>query len=164
MEISFEKMTIDHAKEIIDIYNYYVENTTAAFPTVPQNEDRCKLFLQIGKNYPVYVIREKETSKIIGFCLIGPYSLHDSFKQTAAVTYFIDHDYVGKGIGGQCLRKLEADAKSMGINKLIADISSENSRSIEFHKRNGFAMVGHLDDIGSKFGRKFGVVYMIKDI
>ena len=39
MEISFEKMTIDHAKEIIDIYNYYVENTTAAFPTVPQNEE-----------------------------------------------------------------------------------------------------------------------------
>ena len=164
MDISFEKMEIHHSKEVIDIYNYYVENSTAAFPTVPQTEERCKLFLDIGKNYPVYVIKEKNKDKVIGFCFLGPYSLHDSFNKTAAVTYFIDHNYIGIGVGSQCLKRLELDAKSMKIDKLVADISSENSRSIEFHKKNGFSIVGQLNDIGNKFGRSFGVIYMIKDI
>jgi L-amino acid N-acyltransferase YncA len=32
MKISFEPMVHEHRKEIIDIYNYYVENDFSAYP------------------------------------------------------------------------------------------------------------------------------------
>ena len=72
--------------------------------------------------------------------------------------YFIQDKYTGIGAGGFALRRLEEEAK-----KLLADISTENEKSIEFHKRNGFRECGRLPDIGKKFGRSFGIVYLIKD-
>ena len=50
----------------------------------------------------------------------------------------------------------------MGIKNIVAEVSSENEQSIEFHKKHGVVVAGELIDIGEKFGRSFGVVYMQK--
>lgn len=77
---------------------------------------------------------------------------------------FIARDHVGKGIGKQCLDQLEADARQMGIENIIAEISSENRGSLKFHASNGFAFCGELKNIGYKLNRSFGVVYMQKTL
>lgn len=50
----------------------------------------------------------------------------------------------------------------MGIKNIIAEVSSENKQSIDFHKKHGFVVAGELKDIGEKFEHSFGVVYMQK--
>ena len=52
----------------------------------------------------------------------------------------------------------------MGIKNLLAEVSSENNGSLSFHKKHGFEVVGELKNIGTKFNRKFGIVYMQKTI
>lgn len=86
------------------------------------------------------------------------------FPETAKITSFIARDHVGKGIGKQCLDQLEADARQMGIENIIAEISSENRGSLKFHASNGFAFCGELKNIGYKLNRSFGVVYMQKTL
>lgn len=98
------------------------------------------------------------------FYLLRPYNPFAAFKETAEVSYFIKHEFTGRGIGRSALMKLEDEAKKMGIKHLLADISSENNESIEFHKRNGFNQCGKFDNIGKKFGKSFGVVWMLKEI
>ena len=63
-----------------------------------------------------------------------------------------------------CLDKLEKEAAKQGISNLIADISSENYGSINFHKKHEFSVVGELNEIGRKLDRNFSIVLMQKKI
>lgn len=164
MNIVFEKMGETHRKEIISIFNYYIQNGTAAFRSDIRPESYYDELLETSKGYPSYALKDDEKGCVVGFCLLRPYSPNPTFKEAACITYFISDEYTGKGLGGQCLSRLEKEARDMGVSELIAEISSENRGSIEFHKKNGFSYVGELTNIGKKFGRTFGVVLMQKGI
>ena len=162
MKIVFEKMDINYQKEVMEIFNYYVVNSTAAFPTKELPEHFYAMLLKKSEGYPAYVMIDQEKNKVAGFCQLSAYNPFASFSKTACVTYFIASEYTSKGLGSMCLSKLEEEAKEMEIEHLIAEISSENSGSISFHKKHGFETAGELHNIGEKFDRKFGIVLMSK--
>ena len=164
MNADFEPLTSVHQKGVMDIFNDYIENGFAAYPEAKLPAEFFQMFLEIGKKYPAYAIKPEGEDKIVGFCLLRPYSPFSSFRETAEISYFIDQEYVGVGLGKQALRQLEEDAKRMGIHTILADISSENAASITFHKKNGFSECGRLKEIGTKFGKRFDVVWMQKKI
>lgn len=164
MEIAFEKLEYKHRKRIIAIYNHYIETSTSAFSTAEYNDDDFERFMQNAQNFPTYAVVNAQNGEIIGFCKLGLLWTQDSFSSTAKLTYFLDPESTGKGIGGVCLERLEQDAIQMGFQNLVAEISSENLISINFHMKHGFTKAGELVDIGRKFGRTFGVVMMQKRI
>ena len=164
MNLQFDVMTKEYSKEVMDIFNYYVENSFAAYPETTLPYDFFNKFIELTKGYPAFVIKNKTNKKVVGFCFLHAYHPFSVFRETAEITYFLEKDEVGKGIGRQALQKLEEEAKKMGINKLLANISSENSYSIEFHKKNGFIECGRFHHIGRKKNRHFDVVWMEKTV
>lgn len=160
MNISFEKMGNEHQKPVMEIFNYYITTSTAAFPSSALPEPFYKFLMEKSEGYPSYVLKDDDT--VIGFCQLGKYNGFPTFKSTVTITYFIAKDYTRKGLGSECLKKLEQEAVKIGIKNIVAEVSSENEQSIEFHKKHGFVVAGELKDIGEKFGRSFGVVYMQK--
>lgn len=164
MNIVFQKLGMEHQKSVIEIFNYYISTSTAAFPSTPLPEQFYPLLIKKSEGLCAYAILEGETNKIIGFCSLNPYNPFPTFQSTATVSYFIDHEYTAKGIGAKCLTLLEKEGKALGVHSLLAEISSENASSIQFHKKNGFVQVGELKNIGEKLGRTFGVVLMQKTI
>ncbi len=164
MNIKFEKLGTEHQSALIGIFNYYVENGTAAFPASAVSEKFFAGILEKTNGYPAYSILIQETLEVVGFCFLSAYNPFSTFNETANITYFISQDYVSKGIGEQCLKKLETDAKQIGIKHIIAEISSENKQSLGFHRKHGFITCGSLKNVGNKFNRHFDVVYMQKDL
>lgn len=164
MQIKFEKMDIKHQKSIMKIFNYYIENSTSAFPPTALPEQFFGMLLEKSKGFPAYVVIDSENDEVIGFCMLSAYNPFSTFKETATITYFISKDYVGKGIGKQCLKKLESEALKSGIQHILAEISSENQGSLNFHSKHGFKVCGTLENIGYKLDRKFDVIYMQKDL
>jgi len=164
MQIMFEKMGIEHRKSIIEIYNYYIENSTSAFPADTLPEQFYSTLIEKTKGYPAYAILNSDALEVVGFCFLSAYNPFSTFKETANISYFISQNYVGKGIGEQCLEKLETDAMQVGIKQIIAQISSENQQSLKFHIKQGFEICGTLKNIGIKLGRNFNVIYMQKDL
>jgi len=164
MEIIFEKMGMEHRKSVIEIYNYYIENSTAAFPATTLPVEFFSTLIEKTTGYPAYAILNSDALEVIGFCFLSAYSPFSTFKETANISYFISQNYVGKGIGEQCLEKLETDAMQVGIKHIIAQISSENQQSLKFHIKHGFEISGTLKNIGNKLGRNFTVIYMQKDL
>jgi phosphinothricin acetyltransferase len=51
-------------------------------------------------------------------------------------------------------------AKEREIEPLLANISSRNEVSLQFHRKNGFEECGRFRRIGKKFGNEFDVVWM----
>jgi L-amino acid N-acyltransferase YncA len=163
MEYTYEKLVPAHENDVMHIFNHYTQNSFAAYPEGVVPNLLFLRFLEIGKTHPAYAITSGDGT-VVGFCLLRPYNPFAAFKETAEVSYFIRHDHTGKGIGKSALRKLEEDAKNLGIRHLLADISSENRESIEFHERNGFTRCGYFNNIGKKFGKTFSVVWMEKEL
>ena len=163
MSITFEPLGMQHQSAVMAIFNHYVRTSTAAFPGNPLPEPFFAMFLKKSEGgYPAYTVLSGGT--VIGFCQLSPYNPMSSFVSAACVTCFLDPEYTGRGIGSECLYKLEADGRAMNISQLIAEVSSENRESLRFHEKNGFFRVGELRDIGRKLGRSFGVVLMQKEL
>ncbi len=164
MQIEFEKMDIKHQKSIMKIFNYYIENSTAAFAQSALPEQFFGMLLEKSKGFPAYAIINPENDEVLGFFMLSAYNPFSTFKETATISYFISKDYVGKGIGAQCLKRLEAEALQSGIKHILAQISSENHGSLNFHSKHGFKVCGTLKNIGYKLDRQFDVIYMQKDL
>ena len=111
-------------------------------PTFPLLEQGKSYFLErITKNDEcVFVALEK--GKIIGYLaggIIEPESYRILKKIAEAENMFVLEEYRGRGIGSRLLEKFFKWCKSKKINRIKVVISSDNSQSINFHKKNGFS-------------------------
>ncbi len=162
MNIEFEPLGAGHRSAVMRIFNYYIENSFAAFPERALPEPFFEIIMQKIQGYPAYAAKDGAT--VAGFCFLSPYSPMDAFRETAAITYFIAPEYTAHGIGGLALAKLTADAREMGIRNVLAEISSKNEASLAFHRKHGFDHCGALAGIGKKHGQPFDLVFMQKTL
>ncbi|MFW9599919.1 MAG: N-acetyltransferase family protein [Bacteroides graminisolvens] len=83
-------VTLDDAKGICDIYNYYVENTAVTFETVAVSESemqqRIKGFLDAG--FPYYVV--EINGKIAGYCYLHNWNNRCAYSSTKEVTIYLE--------------------------------------------------------------------------
>ncbi|WP_312045238.1 GNAT family N-acetyltransferase [Anaerotignum sp.] len=162
MNIVFEKLGMEHQKPVMEIFNYYVATGTSAFPPTPLPEQFYPMLMKRSEGLCAYAVVDADANRTVGFCSLSPFQPFSTFQGTANISYFIAEDYTAKGIGAKCLSLLEQDSKVLGVHHFIAEISSENQPSIQFHKKNGFLQVGEFKRIGEKFGREFNIVLMQK--
>jgi phosphinothricin acetyltransferase len=161
-DVIFEKLSDEHRTSVMDIFNFYIENEFSAYPEEKLNYDYYDNFLTISNKYPAFAIKVKD--KIVGFCFLNSYNPASSFKETAQITYFIDNDFKGKGIGKMALNKLEIEAKKDGIENILANIASVNKESLAFHSKNGFTKCGEFENIIKKQNKKFNIIWMQKKL
>jgi phosphinothricin acetyltransferase len=161
-DIRFEALEQKHAPEVMAIFNHYINHSYSAYPDQPLPEVFFSRFLDMTKGYPAYAVFAED--QIAGFCFLRAYNPFPTFAHTAEITYFIKPGYTGRGIGKLALSRLESEGQKMGIARLLASISSENTESIEFHKRSGFEECGRFSGVGKKFGTFFDVVWMQKKL
>jgi phosphinothricin acetyltransferase len=163
MNYVFDTMREEHRQPVMDIFNYFIENTFAAYPEAPLSDGVFDQFLAISRKYPNVVVMDKKHD-IMGFAFLQPYHPADTFRKTAVATYFILPDHTRKGIGAMILETFIKDAKKMGLKHILVNISSLNPGSIEFHRKNGFHKCGTFENIGVKAGKKFSVIWMVRSI
>jgi phosphinothricin acetyltransferase len=142
--------------------NYYIKNSFAAYPEVEHAPGFFPVLREHVTGYPFYVVENEK--EVVGFGLLKRFLPPATFKRTAELTYFILPDHIGKGLGTKLVSMLTVDAKAMGIDCLLAHISSENDISLNFHKKLGFTQCGRFRRVGRKQGRDFDAVYMQKFI
>lgn len=158
----YVKMDIEHANDVMEILNYYVKNSFAAYAEQELPITFFEKLLEMTIGYPNFVI--KSNGIIIGFCFLRAYNLFQTFKHTAEISYFINETYSGKGLGKMALDKLINVAKEQGITTILASVSSKNTHSLKFHQKNGFNECGRFRQIGQKFGETFDVIWFSKQI
>jgi len=148
-EIRFSPVSEKDGEEIIDLFNYYIEHSFAAFPEqkVPQEFFSC--FFETCRHYPSVVARLPDGT-LAGFGLLRAHNPMPAFRHTAEITYFVRPDMTGKGLGSKMLRLLEAAGKERGVTTILAGISSLNEESIRFHTQQGFRRAGGLSGSGQK--------------
>lgn len=162
MQYTIQEVDDRDIRDLIDILNHYINNGFAAYTDRTVDKEFFVGLMEFCRGYPFYVIRTGE--KVVGFGLLRPFHMYEVFKHTAEITYFIDADHVGKGLGKRLLDRMALDSKKIGVESLIASISSRNPVSLQFHRKHGFKECGRFELVGRKFGKNFDLIYMQKFI
>ena len=80
--------------------------------------------------------------------------------RTVEESVYIHQDFHRRGIGRAILSDLLAQAKNLGHHRVIAAISGDQDPSLALHRALGFVEVGHLTEVGFKFGKWLDLVYL----
>lgn len=160
-EYALRPILFEDREAIMDIFNHYAETSFAAYPETKLPYHAFDLFLKMSEGYPRASVLDQQHT-VVGFGMLRPHNMLPTFSQTAEVTYFIDPAHTGRGIGKLLLRCLEEGAREKGIQTILANISSRNEPSIQFHEKNGFVQVGRLAKVGKKLGLEFDTIWMQK--
>jgi L-amino acid N-acyltransferase YncA len=161
MEFTISPMVEEDRKPIVDIFNYYIANSFAAYPELEVPYEAFDIFLQMSQGYPTGTVKDS-MGNVIGFGFLHFHNPVPAFSETAEVTYFISQECTGNGIGKSLLNYFEEKGKQKGIRNILAHISSLNPGSIHFHRKNGFTECGCFKSVGKKKGRVFDTIWMQK--
>jgi len=146
---------------VVAIFNYFIEHSFAAYPAEPVPAGFFHRLLAMRQGYPAVVVKS-EAGQTVGFALLRAFHPAGTFRRTAEITYFLMPEHTRQGIGSRILTQFEVAAHALGIDNLIASVSSLNQESLRFHSRAGFERCGSLRAVGAKFGRDFDVVLFQK--
>ncbi len=150
------KISKEDYQQVLDIYNYYIENTTSTFEIEKLNLlEFSKRIESIKEKYPYLVIKDDDV--VLGYGYLNYFNERKAYDITGDLSIYIDPKKCHKGLGKKIWLALLLEAKKMGLCNIISIITLENEASINFHKKIGFCEVGKLTDVGIKFNRKLGV-------
>lgn len=158
----------EDAKDLLDIYSYYVEHTAISFElTTPSLSEFKKRMNDIQKHYPYLVI--EQDGQIKGYAYAHLFVGRDAYSYSAETTIYLDHDSQRCGLGRKLYEVLEDRLKQMGIINLYACIGvpleedeylTNNSR--DFHSHLGYRTVGTFNNCGRKFNKWYSMIWMEK--
>jgi len=163
MNYIIRPMKPEDEREILAIFNYFVDNSFAAYSEQNVGHAYFEKLVNISKGYPFYVA-EAPDGKLAGYALLHAYYPLDTFRRAARVTYFILPEHTRQGLGMKFLDLLIEDAKTIGVDTLLASISAHNEQSLRFHEKLGFEKCGVFKAVGRKHGQDFDEVWMQKFI
>jgi|LakMenEpi03Aug12_release.lakeMendotaPanAssembly.Ray.scaffolds.fasta_scaffold160334_2 L-amino acid N-acyltransferase YncA len=147
---------------IRDIYNYFVSNSTATFATAEETlEERIAWFVAHETNKLPVIVAECD-GRVVGWASLSFYHQRCAYRQTVEISFYIDHEYVGRGIGKQLTQSLIESAREHDFHCVVSLVCSENDASIALLKKFDFETVGVLKEVGKKFDRWLDVTLMQK--
>ncbi len=151
----------DDRNAVVGIFNYFVENSFAAYPDKKVGPEIFDLLKNMSCG-GVFYVAESPAKEVIGFALLRHHQIAEAFKKAGEITYFILPEHERRGLGARLMDTIVTDARAAGVETLLANISSLNEVSLNFHHKHGFKECGRFERIGRKFGRDFDVIWMQK--
>jgi phosphinothricin acetyltransferase len=144
---------------INDIYNHYVLHSTCTYQEEPSTADeRAAWFAAHGPRHPVTVA--ESAGVVVGWGSLSRFHARSAYRFTVENSVYVRHDLHRRGIGRALLDDLIDRAAAAGHRSIMALIDASQAGSVSLHRRCGFETVGHLKQVGFKFGRWGDVLYM----
>ncbi len=158
----------DDARELLDIYDYYVKETAITFEYETPSEDEFRGRIEkVLKKYPYIVIEQNGT--ILGYAYAGTFKDRDAYQWSVELSIYLNKDHRRAGLGRLLYEELERRLKAQGILNLYACIGYPDAEdehltlnSVRFHEKMGYSMIGKFNKCGRKFGRWYSMVWMEK--
>jgi L-amino acid N-acyltransferase len=147
--------------EILAIYNDVIATSKAVYTMEPVTlAERADWFAQRRqRDFPVLVAVEGKI--VVGFSSFGEFrGAFNGYRYSVEHSVHVRADARGRNVGGRLVEALFPLAAALGKHAMIGAVDAANDGSVRFHERLGFERVGHLKEVGHKFGRWLDLVFM----
>jgi len=170
-ELKIRKAQLEDAKEILEIYKYYVENTAISFECiVPSLEEFTSRIKNTLKKYP-YIVAENKEGEIVGYAYTGTFKNREAYDWSVETTIYIKATMKRQGYGRRLYEALENISKAQHILNMYGCIGYPEVEdefltfdSQKFHEHLGYKTIGLFSHCGYKFNRWYHMIWMEKII
>jgi phosphinothricin acetyltransferase len=139
---------------IVDIYNYYIEETIVTFEekTITTDDMHKRITKIAGDNLP-WLVAEDDSGRVIGYAYACKWRERFAYRFSVEVTVYLSSNHAKQGLGTKLYTELFDELKSRDIHTVIGGISLPNPASIALHEKFGLKQVAHFKEVGFKFGQ-----------
>jgi len=157
--LNIRKATLNDARAICAIYNYYIENTAVTFETEPISEIEMQKRLEevINTGYSFFV--GEINNRIIGYYYTHRWNNRCAYATTIEESIYLDKNETGKGYGTQLFDHLLNHIDKSKTHTLIGGICIPNESSVRLHEKFGLKQISCMKEVGRKFGQWRDVGY-----
>ena len=168
-------------QELLDIYNYEVENGVATLDLESKTYPEWERWYAVHniKNHPLYVA-EMESSdvadedkavikkdsnapagvdlpgagEVAGYASLSSYREKQAYCSTVELSIYVSPKYRGRGVASALMEFiLEKARQDESIHMVVSVITSGNVASSHLHEKFGFTFCGRIPEVGMKFGK-----------
>lgn len=153
--------TIADLPAITDIHNDVIATSTAVYSMAPGTlaERQVWFDARTAAGFPVLVA--VGVSGVIGFASFGDFrGLWPGYRYSVEHSVHVHADQRGKGVGSSLVRALFPVASALDKHVMIGGIDAANAGSLRMHEQLGFERVALFPEVGRKFGRWLGLVFV----
>ncbi len=152
------RIRLDDAKQIADLYNYYIKNTVVTFEEkiVPPSEFERRI-KENDPKLPWLVV--EENNEILAYAYASKWKARSAYRHSVETTIYLREDVRGKGLGTLLYSELISILKTQNIHAIIGGVTLPNQASVALHEKMGYEKVAHFKEVGFKFGKWLDVGY-----
>ena len=146
------------SKEIVEIYNHYVETSIVTFETeLVSGDEMGDRIRALAQTHP-WVVYEQD-GQIQGYAYASPWKNRNAYKHSVEVSVYVRPGSQGHGIGSMLMRELLDRIEEIDVHCLIAGVALPNAGSVALHEKFGFNNIGQFKEVGRKFNKWVDVGY-----
>lgn len=152
------EVRLSDAEALCNIYNEYVNNSTATFdetPVLPAEME--ELIKTLTVDFP-WLVCENE-GKVVGYTYARRWRDRASYRNSVETGTYLDAGYLRKGLGTELKEAHLGALKAKGFHTVISGIALPNPASIALVEKFGFKKVAHFYEVGYKQKRWIDVGY-----
>jgi len=145
---------------IADIYNESISlgGVTLDFDLYsPANIE--KAFIK-NFNHRETILVSEQDSQVIGWGIIKHYNKRPGYNLSCETSIYLSFSNIGRGYGYALQTALLEKVQAFGYHHVVAKILVANSRSIKFHQKFGYEIVGIQKEIGYYQGKWLDVAIL----
>jgi len=153
---TIRKVKIEDAKDIQQIYNYYILNSITTFDEEEKTLSEIKdKITSITTKYPWFVL--VEDNELVAFSYASLWKDKSAYNQSVEGTIYIKNNHQREGIGTTLYKYLINYLSNNNYHSILGVISLPNKPSVALHEKLNFEKVAHFKEIGKKFNRQIDV-------
>jgi L-amino acid N-acyltransferase len=148
MEANIRFAVAGDLPRIVEIYNQAIAagNATADIQTISVDNRKAWFREHHPESFPIYIIQN--VNQVLGWASLSPYRKgRGGLRKVAEISYYLDYDFRGRGLGSQLISHVIADCERLGIQHLFAVMLDLNTDSAAILEKFGFHKWGHLPGI-----------------
>lgn len=153
---SAEKVDAD---AIAGIYNHYILNTVVSFEESPLSGVEMALRIEKVRKFGLPWIVAEDNEGIVGYAYATRWHERSAYRRTVEVSAYLAPTAHSKGWGTLLYDSLFKKLRCSSIHVVIAGIALPNLASVALHEKFNMKKVGHLAEVGFKFGKWVDVGY-----
>ncbi len=154
------KAQICDLEQLLEIYNYEVENGVATFDTDKRTLDEWRdWYNEHNKdNHPLLVA--EIDGVCVGYATLSGFSARKAYDATVELSVYVSVNSRKTGVATALMNSiLEFARNDKNTHLVVSIITGENQVSKKIHKSFGFELCGTIREAGYKFGRYLDVDY-----
>lgn len=149
-DVKVRPAEVADADVLAAIYNGHVDLGGSTFDTQHWTVDFVSQLLDCGEPDGWFVAEASEG--IVGWASMRRYSLRYGYRFSCETAIYLRPGAFGRGIADQLQQRIEQHCRENGMHHAVAKIIADNERSMAFHRRWGYELVGVQKEIGHMNG------------